>query len=185
MARVMENHSKSLLPIPDVTSTTTRGFATQVRKFQVFGATLPTSTWRRATPMRQCEKSDGVHMTPLSANISPKWGHDVREECGLIACGRGLAPLGSSAPSWDYGDGGVTACRRYPPCCTKGGRGQLPVRSECWRRKGARGDREALGSKSTCHADSKRNFHSYAGLHPRSSFFTRTSDDVGLYWREH
>ena len=30
MARVMENHSKSLLPIPDVTSTTTRGFATQV-----------------------------------------------------------------------------------------------------------------------------------------------------------
>ena len=31
MARVMENHSKSLLPIPDVTSTTTRGFATQVR----------------------------------------------------------------------------------------------------------------------------------------------------------
>ena len=31
-------------------------------------------------------------MTPLSANISPKWGHDVREECGLIACGRGLTP---------------------------------------------------------------------------------------------
>ena len=30
MARVMENHSKSLLPIPDVTSTTTRGFATEV-----------------------------------------------------------------------------------------------------------------------------------------------------------
>ena len=33
MARVMENHSKSLLPIPDVTSTTTRGFATQVWRF--------------------------------------------------------------------------------------------------------------------------------------------------------
>ena len=30
MARVMENHSKYLLPIPDVTFTTTRGFATQV-----------------------------------------------------------------------------------------------------------------------------------------------------------
>ena len=30
MARVMENHSQYLLPIPDVTSTTTRGFATQV-----------------------------------------------------------------------------------------------------------------------------------------------------------
>ena len=32
MARVMENHSKSLLPIPDVTSTTPtpRGFATEV-----------------------------------------------------------------------------------------------------------------------------------------------------------
>ena len=28
---MMENHSKSLLPIPDVTSTTTRGFATEVR----------------------------------------------------------------------------------------------------------------------------------------------------------
>ena len=42
--------------------------------------------------LRRSEKSDGVNMTPLSANISPKWGHDVREECGLIACGRGLTP---------------------------------------------------------------------------------------------
>ena len=38
------------------------------------------------------EKSDGVNMTPLRANISPKWGHDVREDGGLIACGRGLPP---------------------------------------------------------------------------------------------
>ena len=34
--------------------------------------------------LRLSEKSDGVNMTPLSANISPQWGQ--------IACGRGLTP---------------------------------------------------------------------------------------------
>ena len=34
--------------------------------------------------------------------------------------------------------------------------------------KCAKGEREAHGSNSTCIADSKQNFHSYAGLHPPS-----------------
>ena len=50
--------------------------------------------------------------------------------------------------------------------------------------EGATGKQEALESNSTCPADSKRNFHSYAGLHPRSSLFTRTVTRW-TYWRAH
>lgn len=37
----------------------------------------------------------------------------------------------------------------------------------------------AGGVYSTCHADSKRNFHSYAGLHPPSSHVKRGKDTHG------
>ena len=61
-------------------------------------------------------------------------------------------------------------CRRYPPCCRKGGKGEASSGAVATleEERCAKGAGCAGGVYSTCHADSKRNFHSYAGLHPRS-----------------